>query len=53
MKTDHYISKKGFSLVELLVAMVIFMFVIAASFSTYITFVNSTNRESEIGRSHV
>ncbi len=48
MKTDHYISKKGFSLVELLVALVIFMIVIAASFSTYITFVNSTNRESAL-----
>ncbi len=44
MKTDC----KGFSLVEMMIAIVVFSFVIAASYATYINFLHSVTRESTL-----
>ncbi|MFN3479296.1 MAG: PilW family protein [Thermodesulfovibrionales bacterium] len=50
MKTNLMIKQvsKGFTLIELMVVIGIFGIVLAAAFSAYVYFVNSTTRESEL-----
>lgn len=52
MKTDRMLIQRtcqgGFSLIELMIAVVVFAFVIAASFATYINFIHSTTRETAL-----
>ncbi|MBI4687381.1 MAG: type II secretion system protein [Nitrospirae bacterium] len=50
MKIDHITrpAHSGFTLVELMVTIAIFSFVIAASYATYINFIHSTTRESQL-----